>query len=76
MKAPYYTVKAEIKKFWFNPSKVVYVLQEHYTDWIDPSYGNGGGSYENCVRVLDRSEDRSFIQDLCDTLNKYNGEVK
>ena len=73
MKAPHYTVKAEVKKFWFNPSKVVYVLQEHY---LDPSIGYGGGSYENCTRVVDKSEDRVFIQDLCDTLNKYNGEGK
>lgn len=77
MKAPYYTVKAKVKKFWFNPSKVVYVLREHSTVWAgDCSSNYGTGSHEASTKVIDKSEDLAHIQDLCDALNKYNGEVK
>lgn len=75
MKAPYYTIKAELKTFPFSPSKVVYVLREHSTVWAcDCSSSYDTGSYEESTKVIDKSEDRVFIQDLCDTLNKYNGE--
>lgn len=71
-----YTVKAKVKKFWFNPSRIIYVLEEYRKAWYDPSCGAGAGEYRPFTKVIDKSEERVFIQDLCDTLNKYNGEVK
>lgn len=77
MKAPYYIVKAEVKKFWFNPSRIIYVLEEHGEVLVYPSCGAGAGDYRTFTKaIIDKSEDLDFIQDLCNTLNKYNGEVK
>lgn len=76
MKASHYTVKAELKKFWFNPSKIVYVLEEHREAWYDPSCGAGAGEYRPYAKIIDKNEDLTLIQDLCDILNKHNGEIQ
>ena len=76
MKAPYYTIKAELSNS-ASTKKITYVLREHSMVWAgDYSSSYGKGSYEASTKVIDKSEDRVFIQDLCDTLNKYNGETK
>lgn len=71
-----HTVKARMYKPWFKPARIVFDVQEHYSSWYDPSYGNGGGDYVDCVKVVgtyDTAEEATIVRD---TLNEYKGEQK
>lgn len=44
---PKYEVTSKIVNPWFGKPHVLYILTKTTKLWDDPSYGNGGGSYED-----------------------------
>ena len=44
---PKYEVTSKIVNPWFGKPYVLYTLTKTTKEWDDPSYGNGGGSYED-----------------------------
>lgn len=71
-----YVIKARVKKPWFKPAYVVYDVVHQYQAWYDPSYGNGGGDYRECERVLATFDCSIEAGYMVETLNKYKGETK
>lgn len=70
-----YAIKARIKKCFFAQDHIVYDIIEHYQEWYDPSYGNGGGDYRSNTRVLGTYTCGPAAELALNALNKYKGET-
>ncbi len=69
----YYTVKAKIENSVLSKTRVNFDVREHSKVWVDPTYGNGGGSYEDSVKVVGTFLSEHEAVHACICLNKYNG---
>lgn len=59
-----FIIRPRIKKSWFTSSKVVYDLIEvkQGLEWNDPSYGNGGGTFEPFLREKKLQSFKTFFE--------------
>ena len=73
-----YHINPTIKKRWFKPPQLIYELIKYEEEdvWVDPTYGNGGGSYGivKIETILFSSPSFEEVEELRKTLNKINGE--
>jgi hypothetical protein len=68
-----FAIKARLKTRLFGSDTIVYDLVEDYTEWYDPSYGNGGGDYQKRTRVVATFTTEAEALVACQKFNKYNG---
>jgi len=72
-----YHISSRIKKHWFKKDELVYDLIEYSVkdEWIDPSYGNGGGNFipVKTEKTLFTSKDLDEVIIIKDKIQKTNG---
>ena len=70
-----YHINPTVKKRWFKSPQIVYKLIKYTEEeqWIDPTYGNGGGDFITVKKGTVIFSSPSF-EELRKTLNKINGE--
>ena len=73
-----YHINPTVKKRWFKSPQIVYELLKYTEEeqWIDPTYGNGGGDFITVKKetVVFSSPSFEEVEELRETLNKINGE--
>ena len=69
---PKYEVTSKIVNPWFGKPYVLYTLTKTTREWDDPSYGNGGGSYENCTIGIFSSKVLSEVHTMQNKLEIVN----
>ena len=73
-----YHINPTIKKRWFKSPQIVQKLIKYTEEeqWIDPTYGNGGGDFLTVEKgtVIFSSPSFEEVEELRKTLNKINGE--
>ena len=71
-----YHINTTIKKRWFKSPQLIYELikYEEEEQWIDPTYGNGGGDFITVKKetVVFSSPSFEEVEELRKTLNKIN----
>lgn len=73
-----YHINPTIKKRWFKSPQIVYELIKYTEEeeWIDPTYGNGGGDYIAVKKetVIFSSPSFEEVEELRNRLNQINKE--
>ena len=73
-----YHINQTVKKRWFKSPQIVYKLIKYTEEeqWIDTTYGNGGGDFITVKKetVVFSSQSFEEVEELRKTLNKINGE--
>lgn len=63
------------KKFLFFDGCIVYDVMQKYEKWHDPTYGNGGGEWISCDRIIktfDNTIDAIKFRDRMNALEEGN----
>lgn len=66
-----YKVVARVYKPWFKSARLVYDVVKQYKEWYDPSYGHGGGDYEDRERVVATLKCNQSASIMVNNLNHY-----
>ena len=73
-----YHINPTVKKRWFKSPQIVYELIKYTEEeqWIDPTYGNGGGDFLTVEKgtVIFSSLSFEEVEELRKTLNKISNE--
>lgn len=73
-----YHINPTVKKRWFKSPQIVYKLIKYTEEeqWIDPTYGNGGGDFITVKKetVVFSSPSFEEVEELRKTLNKISNE--
>lgn len=69
---PQYNVTSKIVNPWFGKPYVLYTLTRTAKQWDDPSYGNGGGSYEDYTTEVFSSKVLSEVHSMQNKLEVVN----
>ena len=73
-----YHINPTVKKRWFKSPQIVYKLIKYTEEeqWIDPTYGNGGGDFITVKKETVMFSSPSFeeVEELRKTLNKITNE--
>ena len=73
-----YHINPTVKKRWFKSPQIVYKLIKYTEEeqWIDPTYGNGGGDFLTVEKgtVIFSSLSFEEVEELRKTLNKISNE--